>query len=103
MGHRFVRGAGGVDGVLELGELHFAEGQQDVILAWKVIEKCAFADVGDVSYVFDGGFREALFGEELERSAEETFTDFRAAPLTAVGGSDRLTWSAVTGCRLGHK
>jgi hypothetical protein len=88
---------------LELGELHFAEGQENVIFAGEVIEERAFADVGDVGYVFDGGFHEALFSEELEGSAEETFTDLCAAPLTAVWRSDRLTWSAVTECRLGHK
>src|SRR5882762_6213486 len=84
MGHRFVRLTGGVDGVLELGELHFAEGQQDMVFAGKMVEERALADVGDVGNVFNGGFGEALFSEEFERSAEEPFADFCAATLAAV-------------------
>src|SRR6266403_4806816 len=84
MGHRFVRLARGVDSVLELGELHFAEGQENVVFAGKMIEERAFADVGDVGDVLDGGFHEAFFSEELQRRAKEAFADFGAAALAAV-------------------
>jgi hypothetical protein len=54
MGHSFVRLPRGIDGVLQLGELHFAESQKNVIFAWKMVEEGPFADIGDICDVFDG-------------------------------------------------
>jgi len=90
MGHRFIRVAGAVYSVLELGKLHFAEGEENVVFAGKMIEEGAFADVGDISDVFDGSLGEALFSEKLERGAEETFANFCATALTAVGSGSRV-------------
>jgi len=60
---------------LKLGELHFGEGQQEVILAREVIEKRAFTDVGGVGDVLHSGVREAVLSEEIERSTEQAFAD----------------------------
>ena len=93
MGHRFIRVAGAVYSVLELGKLQFAEGEENMVFARKMIEEGAFADVGDISDVFDGSLGEALFSEKLERGMEETFANLRTATLAAIGGSNRLTCS----------
>ena len=78
--------AGHLDGCLQLAELHFHESQQDMVFAWEIIEKGALTDVGSLSDVFDSSFSETLLGEKIEGSAEQPFTDFRAATLAAVGG-----------------
>src|SRR2546427_6235573 len=84
--HRLVCFAGHLDGCLQLAELHFHESQQDMVFAWEIIEKGALTDVGSLSDVFDSSFSETLLGEKIEGSAEQPFTDFRAATLAAVGG-----------------
>ena len=45
----------------KLGELHFAEGHQDVFFAGEVVEEGAFADIGGFGDVFDGGFGRSPF------------------------------------------
>jgi hypothetical protein len=65
--------------------LHFSERQKDVVLAREIIEKGAFADVGSISDVFDGGFGKTFLGKEIKSGAEEAFTEFSAAALAAIG------------------
>jgi hypothetical protein len=56
-----------------------------VIFAGKVIEERAFADVGGVGYVLNGGVRKAVLSEEIEGSTEQAFPDFRGTPLPRSG------------------
>jgi len=60
-----------------------------MVLAGKVVEKSALADVGGFGDVFDGGLGKAFLGEETQSRAEEAFTDFGAAPLPPVGRGTR--------------
>src|SRR5271154_5237791 len=71
---------------LQLGDLHVAKRYEEVVLAREVIEKGAFADVGGLGNVFDGGFREAFQREEIQRSAEERF----ASSGTAASATTRF-------------
>jgi len=79
--HGLIGVTSGVDGVLQFGELHFAEGEEDVVFAGEIIEEGAFADVSGFGDVANGGFGEAFFGKELESGAEEAFTDVGATTL----------------------
>jgi hypothetical protein len=73
------------DGCFQLAELHFPEGQQDVVLAREIIEKSAFADVSSLSDVFDSRFGESLLGKQIESGEEKTLADIGAAALATVG------------------
>src|SRR5438876_840021 len=64
----------------------FPKRQKDVVLAWEIIEKGAFAHVSSLGDVLDGGFQEPFLGEKIERGAEKAFADFRAATLAAIRG-----------------
>src|SRR5207248_11487365 len=50
---------------------HFAESNQNVILAREIIEKSTFADVRGFRDVFDRGFGKALLGEQGKRRAKK--------------------------------
>ncbi len=68
--HRLVCLASHLDGRFQFAELHLSERQENVVLARKIIEECAFANVSSLSDVFHGGFKESFLGEEIERGAE---------------------------------
>ena len=85
----FAGGAQIFDDGLQLGELHFSEGQEEVVFAGEIIEEGALADVGGVGDVFDGGVGEAALGEKIERGAEEALADLSAAALAATEGWER--------------
>jgi len=68
--------------------LHFAEGEEDVFLAGEIIEERALAEIGGVGDVFDGGFGEALAGEEIECSAEKAFAALDGLAFAATGGKN---------------
>jgi len=57
-----------------------------MVFAGEVVEEGAFADVGGVSDVFDGGVREAALGEKIEGGAEKALADLSAAALAAAVG-----------------
>ena len=59
-----------------------------MFFAGEVVEEGAFADVGGVGDVFDGGVGEALFGEDIESGAEQALMYFGAAPLAAIGDGE---------------
>src|SRR5208283_4554732 len=75
-----------LDRKAERRELHFGKGQEDVVLAWEVVEERTFADVGGVRDVFHRGFRKASLGEKVQGGTEETFAKLQAAAFTPVGG-----------------
>ena len=83
--YRLVLPARFIGGRTQLAELHFAKSEEDVVLAGEIIEKGAFADVGGIGDVFDGGFGKTFPGKEIESGAEEAFTEFSAAALAAIG------------------
>ncbi len=70
----------------QLAKLHFAEGEEDVFLAGEIIEESAFAEVGGVGDVFDGGFGEAFAREKIESGAEKTLSAFDGLALAAIRG-----------------
>ena len=72
----------------QFAKLHLGEGDEEVILAWEIVEKSALAEVGSFGDVLDGGFGKAFLAELGERGAKEPFTDFGAATLTAIGGGN---------------
>src|SRR5438105_3243794 len=73
-----------LDGCFQFAELHFSERQKDVVLAWEIIKKCAFAYISSLGDVLDGGFQESFLGEKFERGAEKALADLRAAALPAI-------------------
>ena len=75
-------------------ELHFREGQEEMVFAGEIVEEGAFADVGGVGDVFDGGIGEAALGEKIEGGAEKALADLSAAALAATVWKSR---------RVGHK
>lgn len=83
---RFAGGAQIFNDGLQLGELHFSEGQEEVVFAGEIIKEGALADVGGVGDVFDGSVGEAALGEEIEGGAEEALADLSAAALSATEG-----------------
>src|SRR5713226_422723 len=64
--HRLVCLAGHLDGRFQLAELHFHKSQQDVVFAWKVVEKGAFTDVSSLGNVLDSCFSKSFLSEEVE-------------------------------------
>jgi hypothetical protein len=70
-----------------------------VVLAWKVIEKCAFANVGGFGDVFDGGVCETFHCEEVQRGAKVRFASGGAAAGATTGfeivvGGGALMWKS---------
>src|SRR6266851_773744 len=61
--HRLVYLAGRLDGCFQLPELHFHEGQQDVVFAREIVEKGAFTDVGNLGNVLDSCLGKSFLGE----------------------------------------
>jgi hypothetical protein len=94
-----------MDSFLQLCELHFAKCQENVVLAGKVVEKRTFSHVGSVGYVFDGGFGETLFREEIEGRVEQTFANVGATTLAAIGSRISAVcrrFGGVVTLRLAH-
>ena len=81
------------DDASSFAELHFAESQQDVVLAREVVEEGAFADVGGFGDVFDRGFAKPFSAKRVESGAEQAFAKFRASALR--GGNRR--WQVGAG------
>ncbi|HUL34487.1 MAG TPA: hypothetical protein VL128_11425 [Candidatus Eisenbacteria bacterium] len=48
---------------LKLGELHFAEREEDVLFTGEIVEESSLAEIGGIGDVFDGGFLKAFAGE----------------------------------------
>src|SRR5712692_11481817 len=61
--HRLVCLPGCLDGCFQLPELHFHEGQQDVVFAREVVEKGAFTDVSRLGNVLDSCLGKSFLGE----------------------------------------
>ena len=55
-----------------------------MIFAGEIIEERAFADVGGVGDVLDGGIGETVLSEKVEGGAEKAFADFSGVSLTAI-------------------
>jgi hypothetical protein len=61
-----------------------------VVLGREVIEKGAFADVGGIRNVLDGGAFKAALGEQVESGAEKALTNVRGTTLASIGRGRRL-------------
>jgi hypothetical protein len=83
VGHGNLAAACALDGGFQFCELHFSEGDEDVVLAGEVVEKRAFADVGGFGDVLDSGLGKAFPRKEIEGCAEEAFANLGAAALAA--------------------
>ena len=93
--------AGFLDGGLQLRELHLAKGQQDVILAGKVVKKGAFADVRRFGDIFHRRLGKAFSGKEIQCRAKQAFAGFSGAAFAAaVGRCGRESARALEVCRL---
>src|SRR5882762_1810234 len=86
--HGLARAASHLDSGFQLAELHFSEGQEDVVLAREIIEKGAFADVSSLSDVLNSRFGKSPLGEKIESGAEKSLADVGAAALATVGGRE---------------
>jgi hypothetical protein len=84
MRDRFVSIPSAFDDRFQLAQLHFGERQQDVIFARKVVEKCAFTNIGGVSDVFHRGIGEAILSEQIQSSTKQAFANLRRTPLSTI-------------------
>ena len=66
LGERLGGGAQMFNDGLQFGELHVGKGQKQVIFAREIVEEGAFAEIGGVGDVFDGGVGEAALGKKVE-------------------------------------
>src|SRR6202007_2228602 len=78
--------AGLLDGAAQLCQLHLSKRQQDVFLAWKIVEESSFAYVRGVGDVPDRGLGKALSSKQVEGGTEKALADFHAAALAAGRG-----------------
>ena len=83
LGHGFLGAAGFLDGGLQLCQLHLSECQKDVILAGKVVEKGAFADVCSFSDIFDGRLVKSFSCKEIQSCPKQTLASFRRSSFAA--------------------
>jgi len=67
--HRLVVAPRSLNGGFELSKLHLAEGQENMIFAWEVIEESPFADVRCFGDVLHGSFCKPFLSKELQGRA----------------------------------
>jgi hypothetical protein len=84
--------------VLQPGDLHIAERDQNVFFGGEIVKKGALSNVRRVGDVLDGSFRKPFIREKVESGAKKSLAKLLPAPLPPIAGNLRLRFL----CRTRH-